>query len=219
MSLIRRAYSELYPGKEFPYHEELKYSAKFNDYSGNIKRVGDDISVNLSRKWQEADEDIAIGMIQCLLNKLFGTKKDTLNMDLYNKFLRNVHIAVPKTRLEPKLVESYNRVNDKYCYGLIEMPNLVYGTASTSKLGSYEYGADTISISTIFINGPEDLLDFIMYHELLHKKHKFYVKGGRSYHHVGKFKRDEKQFENHRETDRLLRSFLAKKRVKRFFGF
>lgn len=219
MSLIERAYSELYPGKDFTYNEQLKYSAKFNDYNGNVKRRGDEIEVSLSRKWKGIDDEIAIGMVQALLNKLFGTKIMTLNIELYNKFLRNIHIAVPKTRLEPKLVESYNRVNDKYFYGLIEMPNLVFGTSSTSKLGSYEYGADKISISTIFMDSPEELLDFIMYHELLHKKHKFYVKGGRSYHHVGKFKREEKQFLNHREMERQLKSFLAKKRVKRFFGF
>ncbi len=219
MSLIRRAFSELYPDKEFCYEGRLRYSAKFNDYNGNIRLFGSEVEVNLSRKWKGVDEEIVLGLVQSLLNKLFRTKKETLNIELYNKFLRNVHIAVPKTRLEPKLVESYNRVNDKYFYGLVEMPNLVFGTNSTSKLGSYEYGSDTISISTIFKDGPDELLDYIMYHELLHKKHKFYIKGGRSYHHVGKFKKDEGQFPNHNEMERQLKSCLAKKRIRRFFGF
>ncbi len=219
MSLIKRAYSELYSGKDFGYEDKITYSGRFNDYNGNIKKRGNEIEVNMSKTWRGIDKEIRLGLIQALLNKLFNTKKETINIDLYNKFLKNVHIAVPKTKLEPVLVNSFDRVNDKYFYGMIEMPNLVFGQRSIAKLGSYEYGSDTISISQIFREAPAELLDHIMYHEMLHKKHKFYTKGGRSYHHVGKFKKEEKKFENNEEIEQQLKKFLAGKRVKRWFGF
>ena len=101
---------------------------------------------------------------------------------------------------------------------MIEKPNLVLGNG-TSKLGSYEYGVDTINISRILLNGKRELLDYVMYHEMLHKKHKFYTKSGRSYHHTSAFKKAEKKFENAEEIEEKLARLCRKKKIKRSFFF
>ena len=63
-----------------------------------------------------------------------------MNMELYNLFLKNVHVAIPKTKSDPLLEESFNRANDAYFNGMMDIPNLEWGNDSTSKLGSYHYG-------------------------------------------------------------------------------
>ena len=215
MSIIKDAFKRLYPDKEFNYNEKLKYSAKFSDYNANVKYTGKKLEFGLSKKWKNVSKEIQIGLIQSLLNKVFNTKINTTNIDLYNIFIKRVHYTVEKTKSDPILEDSFNRVNRKYFYELIEKPNLKFGKNSFSKLGSYEYGSDTIVISNIFKNEPE-LLDYIMYHELLHKKHKFQNKNGRSYHHTAEFRKKEKQFEDP-EIEKKLEFFLTKHRLKKLF--
>ena len=93
---------------------------------------------------------------------------------------------------------------------MILKPNLQWGNESTSKLGSYEYGSDTITISTIFRNGEQELLDYVMYHEMLHKKFKFQNKNGRSLHHSREFKKMESMFPNRDIMEKEI-SLLARK--------
>lgn len=212
--IVEKAYLELYPeAKLGEYDFSLKYSDKFNDYNANIRRVGRKISFHLSKKWRNIGDDVKIGLIQCLLNKIFKTKIITQNMELYEIFLKKVHIAVPKTLNDPILEESFNRVNEKYFYGLIEKPNLKWGSESRRKLGSYEYGSDTITLSKILMN-TQELLDYVMYHEMLHKKHKFHSKNGRSYHHTKEFSMEEKKFENQEEVEIKLNALARNSRRK-----
>ena len=103
-------------------------------------------------------------------------------------------------------------INDKYFLGLIELPNLKFGKNSFTKLGSYSYASDTITISSALKHDFE-LLDYVMHHELLHKKHQFNSKNGRSYHHTALFRKKEKEFEN----AGLMEKRLGRLRLKNFF--
>jgi len=213
--IVEKAYLGMYPeGKLGKYDFSIKYSGRFNSYNGNVSRRGRAIQFNLSKEWKNIGEEVQIGLIQELFNKILKTKVRTQNMELYEIFLKKIHIAVPKTKTDEELVASFNRVNEKYFFGLIELPNLVWGTRSTRKLGSYEYGSDTISISQILKDNTE-LLDYVMYHEMLHKKHKFNSKNGKSYHHTKEFHKDERKFEDQKEIEKKLGFLVTKSRVKK----
>jgi len=218
MNLAEEASQLLYPEKELEHDVSVKYHNKFKPYNANVKIIGKRLEFNLSKKWKTVSKEIQIGLIQSLLLKIFKNKKNTTNIDLYNIFMKKVHIAAPKTNIDPLLEESFDRVNEKYFYGLIEKPNLVWGNSSIRKLGSYEYGSDTITISRIFEKVDEKIVDYIIYHEALHKKHKFMSKNGRNYHHTTLFKKKEKEFENSEEMERNLRRILKQSSRKRLFG-
>ncbi|MFH1506715.1 MAG: hypothetical protein ABIE94_07080 [archaeon] len=211
MNLALRAFKELFPDKEDSRDYILKYSAKFGDYNGNIRYNSQKVEFRLSKKWKNISPEIQIGLIQSLILKMLKKKKNTTNIDLYNKFIKNMTRYAKVTKSDPELDQSFNRVNDKYFYGMIDKPNLKWGSHSRAKLGSYEYGSDTITISQI-IREEELLLDYVMYHEILHKKHKFYTKDGRSYHHTSAFRKEEKAFEDP-DAEKKLKLFLAKKRI------
>lgn len=215
LSMLKEAIGGLY--KEFPCSYSLKYSGKFKPYRANIKLRNDHIQLNLSKKWKTVSKEIQIGLIQELLLKLFKKKlkplrMNTQNIELYNIFMKKIHIAAPKTDIDPILEESFDRVNEKYLYGLLEKTNLIWGNASLSKFGSYDYGTDTIMISKVLQDVELEMLDYVMYHEMLHKKHKFTRKNNRSYHHTAKFKRKEREFENSELMEGKLRRLLTKKR-------
>jgi len=194
--LIKEAFEQLYPDKEPKHDFSLKYSRKFRPYNANVRLYNNNLTFNLSREWKKINKDIQIGLIQELMGKILKNRKKTLNTDYYNIFMKHVHLAAPRIESDEYLLDSFYRVNDRYFYGMMDLTNLRWGTDSTSKLGSYEYGADTITISTIFKDSPQELLDYVVYHEMLHKKFKFQHKKSRNLHHSPEFKRMEKLFEN-----------------------
>lgn len=210
--LVDKAFYGLY-GKEPRYHSSLKYSGKFNSYNGNVELRGNRLTVSLSSDWKEVNDDIKTGMIQVLLNKLFKTKRRTMNIELYESFLKNAHLGVKKEQSDPVLEESFNRVNEKYLNGIIDMPNLRWGKRTKRKLGSYDYGNDLITISSVLKEGTREMLDLVMYHEVLHKKHKFSSSGNKNYFHTKQFKEEERRFEDYHNADKRLRQFLRKKPI------
>ncbi|MBU1204288.1 MAG: hypothetical protein KKE93_00080 [Nanoarchaeota archaeon] len=219
MQLIKEAFEKLYPDKAFNYSIKLKYTARFKPYNANVRHYKNNLEFSLSRQWKHISKDIVIGLIQSLLLKVFNDKKQTINIDLYNSFIRNLHISIPKQKSDPILESSFNRVNKKYFYNLIEIPNLEWGSNSKRKLGSYDYHTDTISISRIFLDAEQELLDYIMYHEILHKKIKFKNKANRSYHHTKEFKAKEKEFDDHKEMEKKIKFLIRKSKSKGFLRY
>ena len=218
MKLAEQAFTELFPEKNLENYElKIKYTNKFKPYNANVRYIRNSFQFNLSRKWKTVSKEIQIGLIQELMLKVFKEKNRTTNIDLYNSFMKNLHISVPKEINDPVLEESFNRVNEKYFFGLIEKPNLMWHN-SVRRLGSYEYGTDTISISKI-LNNDEDLLDYVMYHEVLHKKNKFHNKNGRIRHHTREFRQKEKEFDNSKEMEERIKNLMGQKRRVRFKWF
>ncbi len=217
MNLAEQAFKGLFPERNLDGRElKIKYTGRFKPYNANVRYSRNSFCFNLSRKWRGVSREIQMGLIQGLMLKVFKENKRTTNIDLYNSFMKNLHISIQKVINDPILEESFNKVNEKYFFGLIEKPNLTWHN-SIRRLGSYEYGSDTISISKI-LTTDEDLLDYVMYHEMLHKKHKFYDRNGRTFHHTRDFKKMEKDFENSVEMEERIKGLMRHK-IRRRFGW
>lgn len=215
-NLIEKAFKELYPEKELTYTAFLTYSGKFNGFNANIRLSPVKIDVRMSKDMRALAEEIQIGLIQTLLVKIFkkryGTPQMTVNMDLYTKFLKNVHIAIPKHTESQLLVEKFNKINEQFFDGVLEQPSLKWGNYAKAKLGHYEYGSDTIMLSKYLETAPEEFMEYVLYHEMLHKKHKFTHTNGRSLHHSTAFKADEVKFPRAEELEKEIPRYLARKR-------
>lgn len=214
MNITYEAFKGLYPEKEPKHNFLIKYSGKFKGYNANVRYTSTDMTFNLSRKWERIDEDIKMGLIQALMAKVFKLRIHTFNIDLYNNFLKNIHIAIPVTESEPELKESFDRVNELYFNELIEPVNLKWSNGSVRTFGTYEYGTDTITINPA-LKGKTELIDYVMHHEMLHKKHKFKHTARRSMHHTKEFKRDEEAYPNHKILERELSKISLVNRVKK----
>lgn len=200
---------------------KLTYSGHFSNYNANVRYTRTHIEFNLSTLWKNIDEDIQIGLIESLVIRMFKIKiVSTSNMKLYESFMKGLSKYAKSNDHDPELEESFNRVNEIFFNGMMEKPNLIFASESFRKLGSYEYSTNSIYISMIFKGLPDSeqkFLDYVMYHELLHKKHTFNVKNGRHQAHTTVFKNDEKKFGVNAEEE--LNAWLRKKRysLKRMF--
>lgn len=215
-SLVEDAFRGLYPGRDPDKYEfSLKYSGKFRPYNANIRMRRNRIEASLSEKWKTVSKEIQIGLIQEILRKLIKTTNYTYHQDLYNHFMKRIHIAAPKTHNDPVLQGSFDRNNERFFNGMLERPNLRWGSRSMAKLGCYEYGSDTITMSTIFQGEDPVLLDYVMYHEMLHKKLKYdHNSNGRSRYHTSEFRRREALFPNHARLEQELTNMIRRQRRK-----
>jgi hypothetical protein len=188
----------------------LSYSGRFTAYNGNIRATRTVIEVRMAKEWKNKDTDVQLGLVEHLLAKLFRKKIKTSRMALYQDFLLYIGRESEKTVEDARLMASFQRVNKNYFAGEMELPSIKWGQESFSKLGHYHYGSDTVVLSTVLLQ-DERFLDYVMYHELLHKKHGL-TKGGRA--HTKAFRADEAKFAEASEAE--LHRFLRSQRRKLF---
>lgn len=111
------------------------------------------------------------------------------------------------------LEESFERVNSEYFQGQLERPALIWNkTITHRKLGHYQPATDTlmVSISLDRADVPKYLVDYVMYHELLHKALGVQLSNGRQYAHTPEFREAERKFRRYEEAEETLKR-LGKK--------
>lgn len=219
MNIATRAFRDLFPSRNMP-QINIKYSGRFKDYNANVtmKKLGWTITkleFNLSKKFLETEDELKIGIIQHLLNKVYKTKKDTLEQDIYTNFLKHLSTYSERKESDPFLVEIFDDLNEEYFHGLLDQPNLIFGQESLTVLGHYNYQNDTVTISTALLENHL-LLKFVVYHELLHKKHGFKKVGKKTMYHTKEFKEDEKKFFD-KHIEAKLERFVKRKKFKLWF--
>ncbi len=213
--LIKKSFKELYPDKEPDFDAKLKYSRAFRGYNANVRYRGNYKEFRLSYNWKEVSDEIKIGLIQSLFNKLYKTDIKTVNIDLYDIFLKKLPKLTPKTKSDPVLEDSFIRMNNEYLNGMMIQPNLVFGGRNFHTLGTYHYTDDTIMVSST-LKKDLHLLDYVMYHEMLHKKFQYKKTGKKTMHHTKEFKEQEKKFKDPEIEDKLKR-FLKKEKMRKYW--
>lgn len=109
--------------------------------------------------------------------------------------------------LHHDLAASFERVNAEYFAGVLGRPRLAWSSVLTRrKLGHYDRAHDTVMVSSALDapGVPACAVDFIMYHELLHKAQDNDASASRRAVHDAKFQRDEKQFRQYDQAKAAL---------------
>jgi len=109
---------------------------------------------------------------------------------------------------------SFKRVNQQYFHGKLSRPHLIWSARRTfRKFGHYQWDIDTVMISQSLDNHrvPEFLVDYVMYHELLHKKLGIRYINGRRYSHTRNFRNEEQRFNEFEEAKKYLDRISRKK--------
>ncbi len=108
------------------------------------------------------------------------------------------------------LIESFYRVNKYYFNGKLKMPHLVWSNRLTRrKFGHYQEDTNTVLISRTLDHRrtPLFVLDYVMYHELLHKMLGSRLKKNRRYIHTREFKKLDTAYPNFEKAQKYLFSF------------
>ena len=110
------------------------------------------------------------------------------------------------------LAASFDRVNAAYFGGKMARPRLTWNRTFTGrKFGHYDWILDTVMVSRTLDSAdvPGFVVDFLVFHELLHKFHGLHWVNGRSYAHTAEFKQSELKFTRFHEAEAILQK-LAK---------
>lgn len=107
------------------------------------------------------------------------------------------------------LGERFDRVNEAYFAGALSRPTLAWSRRlSLRKLGHYDLLHDTVMVSATLDQPSVPLLavDFIVYHELLHRQQGLTWRNGRLLAHTRNFRRDERRFVEYQQAQTALRA-------------
>ena len=108
---------------------------------------------------------------------------------------QNIKISARGQKYDLEAV--FRKVNKVYFGAELNMPKLAWSKIPTRrKFGHYQPNSDTLIVSQTLDNAavPVYVVEFIMYHELLHKKLGTRVINGRHYAHTPEFKETERRF-------------------------
>ena len=113
------------------------------------------------------------------------------------------------------LQASFNRVNAEYFGGKMPRPVLTWNKVVTArKFGHYDSLRDTVmvSISLDHESVPEFVIDSVVHHELLHKKHGVTFVNGRRITHSHAFRKEERTFVDYDKADKIIGELARKYR-------
>ena len=106
------------------------------------------------------------------------------------------------------LTAIFRQVNRQYFDGSLSQPRLTWSSRKTTRrLGAYHPESDTITINRRLDSAdiPAYLLEYVMYHEMLHKKIGLKEVNGRRYAHTKIFRDAEQKFESYQQAEALIK--------------
>ena len=106
------------------------------------------------------------------------------------------------------LEQLFDRLNQEYFAGEMTKPRLTWNqTLTHSKLGHYEPLRDRVVMSRTLDNSqiPQIVVEFVLYHELLHKYHGAKWVNGKRMVHTPEFRRSERKFTYYQEAEQWLK--------------
>ncbi len=224
MDIIKESYGRLFPEKAFLYETKIEYNQRLAPFNANIKLRGETILLCMNLQWKDIDSEIKIGLVQSLLLKVLqrnnggggegkiGRVERTMNIELYNNFIRNIPMLTPKIEGDVTLEEVFRELNGRFFEGGLEKPNVRWGEKAFRRLAHYNFHTDTITISETFREATREVLEYIMYHEMLHKELAFTHKEGRHSYHSPEFKRRERLFPGFERIEKEITQFVRKQK-------
>jgi hypothetical protein len=199
----------------------------YTTLKNTIKIKDDRIFIRISDMLKDSPKEVMFALIILLFSKLEGKKiskdqekiyKDYVNSKkMINRIKKRRKERVKKNLAGPKgnhynLKDSFARVNVKYFNSELTAPTLSWSRERTrSRFGHHDEALNTIVISKTLDDRkiPRYLLDYVMFHELLHIKHEIKYKNGRRSVHSVNFKEDEKNYRHRERAEALLKKLSA----------
>lgn len=147
-----------------------------------VNQQGKQRKIIVQESFLTAPDRIIKGLIEVALESPAKEARSALRDYTYTKEYQEIrtrleYLTVPTGSFSAgefhHLEQSFQRVNQTYFQGNLPQPHLVWSRRLTQrKFGHYQWDTDTVMVSsTLDQKGvPELAVDFVIYHELLHKK-------------------------------------------------
>ncbi|PYT06615.1 MAG: hypothetical protein DMF60_08995 [Acidobacteria bacterium] len=115
------------------------------------------------------------------------------------------------------LAELFTQLNARYFDGQLESPMLSWSRRRTRRiLGHHDHVHRTIIISSTLDDAaiPRFVVEYVLYHEMLHVKHPARLSSGRTIYHGPSFRKDERLFERFNDALKWLEKIAVPTRRK-----
>lgn len=235
--LIKTFYEEAFRAFERD-GAKREIDVRFYPYIGinhTIRLRGGKIFVRLAEICETAPLEIQRALAFILVAKLLRKKVPPLASDVYRSYIKTHEMQAKaqenKREKGRKIVstpqgevydleEMFDRLNRIYFRNSLEKPTLSWSAKQTYRiLGHHDATHQTIIVSKSLDDAkvPKYVVEFVVFHEMLHIFHPTTHRNGRRYNHTTQFRRNEKKFADYDAAENWIEENAAKlkRRVKR----
>lgn len=196
----------------------------FANINNTIRLREGRLLVRLSDLLEGAPEYVLRAIAHILLAKMYRKPIDRHHSSLYQRYIstqsmsRKAHlvrqlrgrkrIASPQGHVYD-LDAIFEELNLRFFHGLLARPVMTWSSErARNRLGHYDPAHNAIVVSRVFDHPrvPRYVVEYIVYHEMLHLKHPVKLRGIRRCIHSAEFRADERQFPRFEEAKKVLRA-------------
>jgi predicted metal-dependent hydrolase len=221
VQIFHEEHRQLRPGAALP---ELKVDFfAFANVNNTIRLREGRLLVRLSDLLEGAPDAIVRAIAHILLAKMYRKPIDRAHAARYRKYVGSHEVAnkahlvrqmrgrkllnSPKGRIYD-LDSIFEDLNRRFFHGLMGRPRMSWSPTKTRRiLGHYDPAHNAIVISRIFDHPaiPQYVVEYIVYHEMLHLKHPVRLRGSRRCVHSAEFRAEEELFPDLQRAEMFLK--------------
>jgi len=213
----RHYFRKRYKKIDVEYHQfrSLKHTIEWTPWRIRIK---------VNEQFRHAPDKILEFLAIILLARVYGTRVDRDIRDKYNNYVETLRESLPvrkHNRLDAYTPEGdvynlsgiFNHLNRLYFENNLKMPTIGWSRNNSHwRLGFYDKERNLLVISRLFDNSsvPEEIVQYLVYHEMLHIYFPSERKNGRRVIHSAQFRETERQFPEYQDIQDWLKLNLRK---------
>jgi predicted metal-dependent hydrolase len=209
-TIFHRAYRDLRPRAAMP-EIEVRFFP-FANINNTVRLREGKLLFRISDLLESAPENVLYAIAHILTAKIFRKQIDAVHSARYRRYIGSRAISEKahllrqmrgRKRIEDPvgnvydLNEIFEELNTRYFHGLLARPLMSWSQSSARNLlGHYDPAHNAIVVSRIFDHHriPRYVLEYIVYHEMLHLKHPVKLRGSRRCVHSKHFQEEENLF-------------------------
>jgi predicted metal-dependent hydrolase len=219
--LFEETYRELRPQSDVP---ELRVEFfGFANINNTIRLREGRLLVRVSDLLEGAPEHVLKAIAHILLAKMYRKPVDREQAARYRRYVSAQHMSrkahlVRQMRGRKRIHSAQGRtydldtifeeLNTKFFHGLLARPQMTWSSEpARNRLGHYDPAHNAIVVSRVFDHPrvPRAVVEYIVYHEMLHLKHPVRMRGSRRCVHSAEFQAEERLFPRLDEARRFLK--------------
>ncbi len=202
--------------------------AEFYPYTNiklTVNKQNNRLQIRMADLISDAPEIILVSAAKIIISRSLNKKCDEKARGLYREYIYSEEIrskvkTVRKSRTRKKssqpkgkffdLEECFDIINSSYFNGKLKKPVLMWSARrSRTSVGHYDMDLDILVISKKLDTRktPKYVVEFVIYHELLHQQYPGKFINGRWVVHSPEFKKSEKLFKNYKFANYWLKQF------------
>jgi predicted metal-dependent hydrolase len=221
LAIFQETYRELRPRAPMPELAVEFYA--FANINNTIRLRGGKLLVRLSDLLEGAPETVLRAIAHILLAKMYRQPVEKEHAARFRRYVSSHDIRRQAQRVRQmrgrKLLKSaaghcyhleaiFDDLNRRFFHGLLGQPRMSWSQSEARRmLGHYDPAHNAIIISAVLDRPkvPRYVVEYLVYHEMLHLKHPVKLQGSRRCVHSAEFQAEERQFPRLDEAKQFLR--------------